>query len=102
MIKVKKDGVDLDQAQDRIQELLVLLSKDSGNTEAERELVKLYEDVSSFSPNCPACIAGRALFMKSLADAKNGELLEATAKIRASMKSVSFKWGRFLKGLGLD
>lgn len=95
MIKSRsKNGVDIDAAQARIEELLVELSKSGDNSEIEAELVTLYEKVSGYKSNCSVCLAGRALFIKSLIDVKNGEPQEALAKMRGSLRSVAFKWAR--------
>ena len=64
--------------------------------EIEAELTQLYTDMTNYSPNCPACIAGRRAFVDALNDARSGKLSDAAENMRAAFGSIAYKLGRFI------
>ena len=100
VIKYSKNGIDMDEQQKEIERLLLVLGEDPDNEEAYSRLIKLYEEVSNYDPNCNVCIVGRNLFINGLRKMKEGENLEALANFRGAMRSVNFKWKRFTSKLG--
>ncbi len=97
-IKITKNNQEVEEMQDKMTALISEFSK-TNDPETEKEILKLYEEMTQFRSSCAICRSGRALFMRSLQQLKDGEKLEAVNSIKASMKAAQINWRRFTKKL---
>lgn len=97
-IKITKNNQEVEEMQDKMTALIVKFSE-TNDPEIEKEISKLYDKITDFRPGCAICRSGRALFMRSLHQLKDGEKLEAVNGIKASMKAAQINWRRFTKKL---
>lgn len=89
MIKVRRGG-DPD-LQAKLEAALIRYA-DGGDPADHAEAIRLYELSTNYRGGCGVCIAGRALFIKGLADIAAGRGGDGLSKLRGAMRSVAVKF----------
>lgn len=101
MITVKENGLsETGKALDaKMQQLLVELA-DNPDPEKEKEVIKLYEQMTEFDSGCGICRNGREMFKKGVKQIIAGNTLEGLNAIKASKAALKVNLHRLAKKFG--
>lgn len=101
MIKVKRNGNSKPESEldAKMQEILVELVG-TPNPEKEKEVLKLYEQMTDFDSGCGICRNGREMFKKGVKQIISGESLEGLTSIKASKVALKINLRRLAQKFG--
>ncbi len=100
MIIHHRNGVDVTEIEAKLADATMKWQKSKSPSD-QAELMRLYEIYSGYKPGCPACIAGRQMFIESLGLLAKGDGQAALAKMMSSFRTVKFKASILKEKLGL-
>lgn len=85
MITVKRNGSEKNLAElDAKMQTLLLELADNPDPEKEKEVVKLYEQMTNYDSGCGICRNGREMFKKGVKQIMSGQTLEGLNSIKAT------------------
>lgn len=101
MITVKEKGqsATAKELDAKMQQLLVELANNP-DPEKEKEVIKLYEQMTAFDSGCGICRNGREMFKKGVKQIISGNSLEGLNSIKASKAAFKVNLHRLAKKFG--
>lgn len=101
MITVKEKGqsATAKELDAKMQQLLVELANNP-DPEKEKEVIKLYEQMTAFDSGCGICRNGREMFKKGVKQIISGNSLEGLNSIKASKAALKVNLHRLAKRFG--
>lgn len=98
MITVKRNGSEKNLAElDAKMQTLLLELADNPDPEKEKEVVKLYEQMTNYDSGCGICRNGREMFKKGVKQIMAGQPLEGLNAIKATKVALMVNVRRLAK-----
>lgn len=102
MITVKRNGNDHTETElDKKMQVLLLELAENPDPEKEKEVIKLYEQMTDFKSGCGICRNGREMFKKGVKQIISGESLEGLTSIKATKVALKINLRRLAQKFGI-